>query len=92
MRHHPSARGEAHDRRRWRHRLPAVSRIDREGYRTWAANGGKRRLPHEGVTVGSKKAAIWSALGFAGAPVEQRTLTGLSVPSCNRHLREHSLP
>jgi len=39
------------------------------------------RLLHEGVTVGpDEKAAIWSALGsLAGAPPEQRTMTGLSV-------------
>jgi type IV secretion system protein TrbE len=58
-----------------------LARIDREGYRTWAAEWIEGRLLHEGVTVGpDEKAAIWSALGsLAGAPVEQRTMTGLSV-------------
>ncbi len=38
--------------------------IDREGYRTWAAEWVEGRLLHEGVTVGpDEKAAIWSALG-----------------------------
>ncbi len=58
-----------------------LARIDREGYRTWAAEWIEGRLLHEGVAVGpDEKAAIWSALGsLAGAPVEQRTMTGLSV-------------
>src|SRR3989475_12453388 len=58
-----------------------LARIDREGYRTWAAEWIEGRLRHEGVAVGpDEKAAIWSALGsLAGAPVEQRTMTGLSV-------------
>ena len=58
-----------------------LARIAHEGYRTWAAEWVEGRLLHEGVTVGpDEKAAIWSALrSLAGAPVEQRTMTGLSV-------------
>src|SRR3546814_14302511 len=58
-----------------------LARIDREGSRTWAAEWIEGRLLHEGVAVGpDEKAAIWSALGsLAGAPLEQRTMTGLSV-------------
>src|SRR5690606_13307760 len=58
-----------------------LARIDREGYRTWAAEWIEGRLLYEGVAVGpDEKAAIWSALeSLAGAPVEQRTMTGLSV-------------
>src|SRR5256885_2992427 len=64
-----------------------LARIDREGYRTWAAEWIEGRLRHEGVAVGpDEKAAIWSALGsLAGAPVEQRSeehTSGLQSP-CN---------
>ena len=49
---------------------------------------------HEGVTVGpEEKAAVWSALGsLAGAPVEQRTLTGLSVLLQSNALRQALQP
>jgi type IV secretion system protein VirB4 len=52
------------------------------------------RLLHEGVTVGpDEKAAIWWALGsLAGAPVEQRTLTGLSVLLQSNALRQALQP
>lgn len=58
-----------------------LARINQEGYRAWAAEWIEGRLLHEGAAVGpDEKAAIWSALGsLAGAPVEQRTMTGLSV-------------
>jgi type IV secretion/conjugal transfer VirB4 family ATPase len=71
-----------------------LARIDREGYRTWAAEWIEGRLLHEGVTVGpDEKAAIWSALGsLAGAPVEQRTLTGLSVLLQSNVLRQALAP
>jgi type IV secretion system protein VirB4 len=46
------------------------------------------------VTVGpDEKAAIWSALGsLAGAPVEQRTMTGLSVLLQSNALRQALAP
>ena len=71
-----------------------LARIDSEGYRTWAAEWVEGRLLHEGVTVGpDEKAAIWSALGsLAGAPVEQRTLTGLSVLLQSNALRQALSP
>ncbi len=52
------------------------------------------RLAHEGVVVGpDEKVAIWSALGsLAGAPVEQRTLTGLSVLLQSNALRQALAP
>src|SRR3546814_16033481 len=58
-----------------------LARIERDGYRTWAAEWVEGRLLHEGVAVGpDEKAAIWSALGsLVGAPLEQRTMPGLSV-------------
>ena len=71
-----------------------LARIDQEGYRTWASEWLEDRLLHEGVTVGpEEKAAIWSALGsLAGAPVEQRTLTGLSVLLQSNALRQALQP
>jgi len=71
-----------------------LARIDQEGYRTWAAEWVEGRLLHEGVAIGpDEKAAIWSALGsLAGAPVEQRTLTGLSVLLQSNALRQALAP
>ncbi|MDO8890742.1 MAG: conjugal transfer protein TrbE [Sulfurimicrobium sp.] len=71
-----------------------LARIDQEGYRTWAAEWVEGRLLHEGATVGpEEKAMIWSALGsLAGAPVEQRTLTGLSVLLQSNALRQALQP
>ena len=68
--------------------------VDQEGYRSWAAEWVEGRLVHEGVAVGpEEKAAIWSALGsLAGAPREQRTLTGLSVLLQSNALRQALAP
>lgn len=68
--------------------------IDQEGYRSWAAEWVVGRLVYEGVAVGpDEKAAIWSALGsLAGAPREQRTLTGLSVLLQSNALRQALAP
>src|SRR3546814_3772940 len=68
-----------------------LARIDRDGYRTWAAEWVEGRLSHEGITVGpDEKAAVWSALGsLAGAPLEQRTQIGrahVCTPVTNAHL------
>jgi type IV secretion system protein TrbE len=71
-----------------------LARIDQEGMRTWAAEWIEGRLLHEGVTVGpDEKAVIWSALGsLAGAPLEQRTITGLSVLLQSNALRQALAP
>ncbi|WP_186151771.1 conjugal transfer protein TrbE [Burkholderia gladioli] len=71
-----------------------LARIDRENYRTWAAEWVEGRLLHEGIAVGpDEKAAVWSALAsLAGAPVEQRTLTGLSVLLQSNALRQALAP
>ena len=57
--------------------------IDQEAYRTWAAEWIEGRLLHEGVAVGpAERDSVWTALAsLASAPVEERTLTGLSVPA-----------
>lgn len=71
-----------------------LAHIDQDGYRTWASEWVEGRLAQEGVAVGpDEKAAIWSALGsLAGAPVEQRTLTGLSVLLQSNALRQALAP
>lgn len=71
-----------------------LARIDQEGYRTWAAEWIEGRLRHECVAIGpDEKVAIWSALGsLAGAPMEQRTLTGFSVLLQSNALRQALAP
>lgn len=71
-----------------------LARIDSEGYRAWAAEWVEGRLLHEGVAVGpAEKDAVWSALAsLASAPVEQRTMTGLSVLLQSNALRQALQP
>lgn len=71
-----------------------LARIDREGHRGWAAEWIEGRLVQEGVAVGPpEKAAVWSALdSLASAPVEQRTMTGLSVLLQSNALRQALQP
>ena len=71
-----------------------LARIDREGYRAWAAEWIEGRLLQEGVAVGPpEKDAVWSALNsLASAPVEQRTMTGLSVLLQSNVLRQALAP
>ncbi|MCM2337369.1 MAG: conjugal transfer protein TrbE [Hydrogenophaga sp.] len=71
-----------------------LARIDREGYRAWAAEWIEGRLLQEGVAVGPpEKDAVWSALNsLASAPVEQRTMTGLSVLLQSNALRQALAP
>ncbi len=71
-----------------------LARIDQDGYRAWAAEWIEGRLLHEGVAVGpAEKEAVWSALNsLASAPIEQRTLTGLSVLLQSNALRQALQP
>ncbi|WP_313023965.1 conjugal transfer protein TrbE [Pseudomonas lopnurensis] len=71
-----------------------LARIDHESYRTRAAEWIEGRLLHEGVVVGpDEKVAIWTALeSLAGAPLEQRTMTGLSVLLQSNVLRQALSP
>ncbi|WP_339846271.1 conjugal transfer protein TrbE [uncultured Halopseudomonas sp.] len=71
-----------------------LASIDREERRTWAAEWLEGRIRQEGATLGpDEKAAIWSALeSLAGAPVEQRTLTGFSVLLQHNALRQALAP
>jgi len=71
-----------------------LARIDEEGIRAWAAEWIANLLVHEGVdTTPEVKGSVWSALGsLASAPIEQRTLTGLSVLLQSNHLRQALQP
>ncbi len=71
-----------------------LARIDQDGYRAWAAEWVEGRLMHEGVAVGpAEKDVVWSALNsLASAPIEQRTLTGLSVLLQSNALRQALQP
>jgi type IV secretion system protein VirB4 len=94
-RHHPRpGRRALRPRRRWRHRLPAT-RANRP-----------RGLPHLGRRMGGRPAAarrrdgrpgregchLVGAGSLAGAPVEQRTMTGLSVLLQSNALRQALAP
>jgi type IV secretion system protein VirB4 len=71
-----------------------LAQIDQDGHRTWAAEWIEGRLRYEGIAIGpEEKVAIWTALiSLAGAPVEQRTLTGLSVLLQSNALRQALAP
>ena len=71
-----------------------LARIDQDGHRAWAAEWVEGRLTQEGVAIGpTEKAMVWSALNsLASAPVEQRTLTGLSVLLQSNALRQALQP
>jgi type IV secretion system protein TrbE len=71
-----------------------LARIDDEGWCTWAAEWIEGRLLQEGVAVcPPEKDAVWSALAsLATAPVEQRTMTGLSVLLQSNALRQALAP
>jgi type IV secretion system protein VirB4 len=68
--------------------------IDQEAYRAWAAEWIEGRLLQEGVAVGpAERDAVWTALAsLASAPVEERTLTGLSVLLQSNVLRQALQP
>jgi type IV secretion system protein VirB4 len=71
-----------------------LARIDQEGYRSWAGEWVEGRLAREGIVVGpAEKESVWSALAsLASAPVEQRTITGLSVLLQSNALRQALQP
>lgn len=71
-----------------------LASIDREPYRAWAAEWVEGRLLHEGLAVGpAERDAVWTALAsLASAPIEERTLTGLSVLLQSNALRQALQP
>nr|WP_087573902.1 conjugal transfer protein TrbE [Sphingomonas sp. CDS-1] len=68
--------------------------IDGDAERTWAAEWVGALLAHEKIEVTPEvKDALWSALtSLASAPVEQRTLTGLSVLLQSNALKTALMP
>ncbi|HLG89144.1 MAG TPA: conjugal transfer protein TrbE [Alphaproteobacteria bacterium] len=68
--------------------------IDDQAERAWAAEWIRMLLAHERVPITPEvKDIVWSALGsLATAPVEQRTLTGLSVLLQSLTLRQALQP
>ena len=71
-----------------------LARIEDEGARTWAAEWIEGCLVHEGVEVGpTQRDSVWTALAsLASAPVEQRTITGLSALLQSNALRQALQP
>ncbi len=71
-----------------------LRRIDEAAERTWAAEWLAALIEHERVVVTPEvKDALWSALGsLATAPVEERTLTGLSLLLQSNALKAALLP
>lgn len=71
-----------------------LARIDQNSYRAWAAEWVQGLLIHEDVVVGpEEKESVWSALNsLASAPLDQRTLTGLSVLLQSNALRQALQP
>lgn len=71
-----------------------LRRIDNADERAWAAEWIAALLAHEKVLVTPEvKDAVWSALGsLATAPVEERTLTGLSLLLQSAPLRSALAP
>ena len=68
--------------------------VDDLATRAWAAEWVAALLAHEGVDVSPDvKDAVWSALGsLASAPVEERTLSGLSTLLQSNRLRQALQP
>lgn len=71
-----------------------LRRIDEPPQRSWAGEWIGALLEHEKVPVTPEvKDAIWSALGsLASAPIEERTLTGLSLLLQSNALKAALLP
>ncbi|MBS0282786.1 MAG: conjugal transfer protein TrbE, partial [Proteobacteria bacterium] len=74
--------------------LQPLARIDDHGERAWAAEWLGGILASEGVPVDPQvKDHLWSALtSLASAPVQERTLTGLSVRLQHQHLKQALAP
>jgi type IV secretion system protein VirB4 len=71
-----------------------LARVNQEAHRAWATQWIAGRLVAEGALVGpAEKDQIWSALAsLASAPVEQRTMTGLSALLQSNALRQALAP
>lgn len=74
--------------------LQPLARVDDAAERAWAADWIAAILAREGIAITpDTKEHLWSALtSLASAPVEERTLTGLSVLLQSRHLKQALQP
>ena len=92
--HHALGLGGDHDGEARAIAFQPLRHIDRGGERAWAAEWIAALLVHENVTVTPEiKEALWSALNsLASAPVEERTLTGLSLLLQSTALRSALAP
>lgn len=79
--HHTLGLGDEQDAETAAVAFQPLRRIDRSDERAWAADWIGALLTHENVPLTPVvKDAVWSALNnLAGAPVEERTLTGLTL-------------
>jgi len=74
--------------------LQPLARVDQPGERAWMAEWIAALLRRESMTVGPElKDHLWSALtSLASAPVQERTITGLSVLLQSNTLKQALLP
>ncbi|WP_295560214.1 conjugal transfer protein TrbE [uncultured Sphingomonas sp.] len=87
--HHALGAGAALGAPRYELAFQPLAGVDVAAKRAWALEWIVSLLVQEKVDVTPDlKAAVWSALGsLAGVPVEERTLTGLSLLLQSNHLR-----
>ena len=92
--HHALGLGGEHDGESRAISFQPLRHIDRGDERAWAAEWIAALLAHEHVAVTPEiKEALWSALSsLATAPVEERTLTGLSLLLQSTALRSALAP
>ncbi|MGY4397648.1 type IV secretion/conjugal transfer VirB4 family ATPase [Sphingomonas sp. UYAg733] len=92
--HHALGLGGEHDGEARAIAFQPLRHIDRAGERAWAAEWVGALLAHEKVSVTPEvKEALWSALNnLSTAPVEERTLTGLSLLLQSTALRSALAP
>jgi type IV secretion system protein VirB4 len=92
--HHALGLGGDHDDEARAIAFQPLRHIDRGGERAWAAEWIGALLTHEHVALTPEiKEALWSALNsLATAPVEERTLTGLSLLLQSTALRSALAP
>jgi len=92
--HHALGLGGEHDGEARAIAFQPLRHIDRGDERAWAAEWIAALLTHEHVAVTPEiKEALWSALNsLATAPVEERTLTGLSLLLQSTALRSALAP
>jgi type IV secretory pathway VirB4 component len=86
--------GDLTEGRRQRPSLQPLARIDDTPERAWAADWIVAILTREGIAITPEvKEHLWTALtSLASAPVEERTITGLSVLLQSNDLKQALAP